>query len=1023
MVPCNCPKCNGNLVDVRTKMAHEVDQDSDNEQDSEVVQEGNNPLSSLEDNPVSFDEDSDNDRSEIQRMEMDETGYLLTDSLRRQRSREYINQQATITEQEIPLELFTTDEESSENSENETNSDDNNDHEHTEIFEDYSPPVYDQFQDQIGPNTTINPRFLWILLWIMSFRKRFNIPETATESLIQFIKLILTEIGGSDFEEFPGSLYLARNALGLKDQYHKFAACPKCHKLYNKKEVEEFQQDGDLTVMKCSHVEFPNSTSRRLKQCQTALTEQSTLLQNRIKLQAEKIFPFASIRKQLASMYSRPGFEQNLRHWSERKQFNDILTDIYDGQIWKNFKETNDENSPNFFRPEVADSHLGLMFNLDWFQPYDGVIHSTGVIYAAICNLPRDIRFKRENMLVLGLLPGPNEVSLHKINHYLAPIVDELVLLWDGVTLNKTFEHQETRTIRAALILVSCDIPAARKICGHISALSSCYRCEKKANYENHKHNFAGMDNMNEWFISRNSAQFRENALGWRRCNSNAARDRFVKITGVRWSELLRLTYFDPIRFLSIDPMHCLFLGIAKWIVKRIWVDENVLKSESLREIQKKMNQFQVPADVGRIPGKVECGEGFANFTADQWRIFFTIYATVSLWKHLPDVDRKILTRFVRICTILVGRIVQSNLMDEAHQKLVEVVKIIEQNYGRDMITPNLHLSLHLCECAKDFGPLYAFWCFSFERMNGVLGKVITSKNAFFFYSEINYFLGSLPNSHRKIEPELMRRIMNDNQINSIINSGIVDTKGLDILGTKPSVGSISETDEFTSDEMERYLLYSQNIKESPIVGCEAFPGKMLGPSLEKVLMSSEMLDIMVDYYNATYPTYNFRKPFGEGPEDSIVIPVKMSQFGRCRIGSETFGSKMSSRHVKSSFIVAKFITADNDVDVYPGQVQFYFIHTIDFPNGPVDHFLAYVRWYQHANSSSIRYYFSSNNDYNTCNVELWHTEFYQESRDCIIPVHHILSRFIPVNYRISDQRNAREYLAVNQINRKYHIR
>ena len=314
-----------------------------------------------------------------------------------------------------------------------------------------------------------------------------------------------------------------------------------------------------------------------------------------------------------------------------------------------------------------------------------------------------------ENMLILGLLPGPNEVSLHKINHYLAPIVNELVLLWDGVTLNKTYEHQETREIRAALILVSCDIPAARKICGHISALSSCHRCMKKANYENHKHNFAGMDNMNEWFISRNSVRFREDALAWRRCNSNAARDRFVKIAGVRWTELLRLQYFDPIRFLTIDPMHCLFLGIAKWIVKRIWVDEKVLKPESLKEIQKKMKQFQVPADVGRIPGKVECGEGFSNFTADQWRVFFTVYATVSLWKHLPDIDRKILIRFVKICMILVGRIVQSNLIDEAHQKLVEIVKIIEQNYGRDMITPNLHLSLHLGECAKDFGPLYAF--------------------------------------------------------------------------------------------------------------------------------------------------------------------------------------------------------------------------------------------------------------------------------------------------------------------------
>jgi hypothetical protein len=47
------------------------------------------------------------------------------------------------------------------------------------------------------------------------------------------------------------------------------------------------------------------------------------------------------------------------------------------------------------------------------------------------------------------------------------------------------------------------------------------------------------MDNMNEWFISKDLAQFRENALEWCCCDSNAVRDQFVKITSVRWLELL----------------------------------------------------------------------------------------------------------------------------------------------------------------------------------------------------------------------------------------------------------------------------------------------------------------------------------------------------------------------------------------------------------------------------------------------------------------------------------------------------
>jgi len=38
-----------------------------------------------------------------------------------------------------------------------------------------------------------------------------------------------------------------------------------------------------------------------------------------------------------------------------------------------------------------------------------------------------------------------------------------------------------------------------------------------------------------------------------------------------------------------------------------------------------------------------------------------------------------------------------------------------------------------------------------------------------------------LPNSHRKIEPELMRRLMTETQINDIISSGL-EVRGLELL-------------------------------------------------------------------------------------------------------------------------------------------------------------------------------------------------------------------------------------------------
>jgi hypothetical protein len=108
-------------------------------------------------------------------------------------------------------------------------------------------------------------------------------------------------------------------------------------------------------------------------------------------IRSKLTFPFAGIQEQLAVMFRHKGFENFLRHWVDRLSFNNILTDIYDGLIWKTFKETDAETSSKFFRAETANSNLGLMLNLDWFQPFDGTIHSTGVLYAAICNLLKDI--------------------------------------------------------------------------------------------------------------------------------------------------------------------------------------------------------------------------------------------------------------------------------------------------------------------------------------------------------------------------------------------------------------------------------------------------------------------------------------------------------------------------------------------------------------------------------------------------------------------------------------------------------
>lgn len=123
----------------------------------------------------------------------------------------------------------------------------------------------------------------------------------------------------------------------------------------------------------------------------------------------------------------RAGFVQQCE--STRSKFSTLgLSDVYDGTIWKDFLTV--DGVP--FLSE--NNNYGLLLNVDWLQPYKHITYSVGVVYLVVLNLPRAIRFKRENVILFGVIPGPCEPSL-TINTYLNPLVSELLELWKGVQL------------------------------------------------------------------------------------------------------------------------------------------------------------------------------------------------------------------------------------------------------------------------------------------------------------------------------------------------------------------------------------------------------------------------------------------------------------------------------------------------------------------------------------------------------------------------------------------------------------
>lgn len=109
------------------------------------------------------------------------------------------------------------------------------------------------------------------------------------------------------------------------------------------------------------------------------------------------------------------------------------MYDVYHGRMWN---ELADAAGQRFVDDDCS---LLLTLNVDWFQPFStGRIHSVGAIYLAINNLPRSERYESENVILVGVIPALKEPSKHQMNHYLRPLVDELLDLYSAINIAAT---------------------------------------------------------------------------------------------------------------------------------------------------------------------------------------------------------------------------------------------------------------------------------------------------------------------------------------------------------------------------------------------------------------------------------------------------------------------------------------------------------------------------------------------------------------------------------------------------------
>lgn len=107
----------------------------------------------------------------------------------------------------------------------------------------------------------------------------------------------------------------------------------------------------------------------------TPLLKQVITSRGSHKLYPVLVYPVSSLISSLQVIFSRAGLLDLCEEWRKHfKEDSTVLYDVYDGQIWKEFLHF--QNTAFL----ANRNSIGLMMNIDWFQPFKHRSFSIGVV-------------------------------------------------------------------------------------------------------------------------------------------------------------------------------------------------------------------------------------------------------------------------------------------------------------------------------------------------------------------------------------------------------------------------------------------------------------------------------------------------------------------------------------------------------------------------------------------------------------------------------------------------------------------
>ena len=197
-------------------------------------------------------------------------------------------------------------------------------------------------------------------------------------------------------------------------------------------------------------------------------------------------------------------------------------------------------------------------------------------------NLPFHLRYRPENTFIIGLTPPPRAPDPTTISHLLDPVIISTVKYGAAPGQDvPTSRHPNGIPVQVKVAPLMADLEGSRKVGGFLAhgATMFCSFCLCTGEQLEDL-------NIQSWTL-RNGALVRAQAKAWLQQTTKVGRDAHQKLTGVRWTPLHHLPYWDPVKHVVLGFMHNWLEGILQHHLRALWgIGRDEKESQNIKEME-----------------------------------------------------------------------------------------------------------------------------------------------------------------------------------------------------------------------------------------------------------------------------------------------------------------------------------------------------------------------------------------------------------------------------------------------------